>query len=168
MISVLRYRGALYKRVEAVQHPLQKDETSSLATELEVAKAHLTEVIADAVLVTTEARKLLRSLHEGAHEVANSIKQEGRVDPKNIKLLNPEGRQDGYMVPLRSMEKANKMLNYTVDASIAAIKTTIEQVDAMVDDWQAALETQNAPNTSRELTAPMVMTDGPADDVPTM
>jgi hypothetical protein len=168
MLRTLRYRGVLYHCVEAVHHPLQKNETGSLATELEVAKAHLEEVVADAERVTADARKLLQSLREGAHEVASCIKETGGVDPRRVRLLHPDGRQDGYMVPLRSMEKANRMLNYTVDASIAAIKTTIEQVDAMVDDWQAALETQNAPNTSRELTAPMVMTDSPADDVPTM
>lgn len=166
--QLLRYRGVLYKRVEATQHPVSGDELKSLATELEVAQTHLAEVIADAEKVTNDAKKLQKSLATGAHEVLRSLRSDGEVDPSEVRLLTPEGRQEGYMNPLRSMEKANRMLNYTVDAAIAAIKTSIEQVDTMVDEWHAALDEMNSPNTSRELTAPMVMTDSPADDVPTL
>jgi len=60
------------------------------------------------------------------------------------------------------MEKASQELHYTVGAAATAIKVILDQCDAMVDSWEARVEQMNAPNTSRELTSPVLKSDNPA------
>jgi hypothetical protein len=169
MINTLMFRGALYERV-AVHHPLKQTELDSLVTELRVARAHLKEIVSDAKLVSECALRLTRTLDVSVKQISDSLKDNKEVSVNDVLVLSPDGRQEACSVPLHSMEKANRMLNYTVDAAIAAVKTSLQQIDTLVDisECGAARFDLNAPTTSRELTEPMVMTDNPADEVPTM
>jgi hypothetical protein len=168
MSKLLRYKGVLYKQVEANQHPLDEAPIKALVTNIEVAAAHLDEVVSDAQKLISEANTLKKALTDSVREIAQSLKSSGELDSKRIQMLDPDVREDHFTIPLHSMEKSNRVLNYTVDAAISAITSSIEQVDSMTDDMGAALEAQNAPGTSSELVSPAFMSTNPAEDVPTM
>ncbi len=154
----VRYNGSNYRL--AVQAPLDQQSQQGFDVDCNTVKASLTEIIKDAQRVLASATKIQEQLDLMEQQVAASLEHnDGRVSRQDVLMLNPEKRVELLQAPVRSMEKANRMLNYTVDSTVSGVKHAIHNLDTMVDSWEAANYAQNAPNTSRELTAPMVMTD---------
>jgi hypothetical protein len=156
--SIVKFRGAFYQRV-ADQSPWENGAFRSLGKELRIAAVHLEEIIKDAERVTGAARALQKNLRNTSLQVLQCVDEQGEINTNRVDVLSPELRVERYTDVLKSMDKANRMLNYTVDAAMAAIKASISQLDAVVDEWDATKADINAPNTKRDITKPMVMTD---------
>jgi hypothetical protein len=109
--------------------------------------------------VAASAKALQKNLRNTSLQVLQCVEQDGEVQSDRVDVLSPELRVERYTDVLKTLDKANRMLNYTVDAAMSAIKSAIGQLDVMVDEWDASKAEIDAPNTKREMTKPMVMTD---------
>ena len=157
----VRYNGRIYT---AVEHPSEPMGADSAAREYEVGVAHLTAIMKDAATVATRARDLLQALKGVKLEAEQALtKHPDKLDVGQVAALNPQYRVEHFKDPIRSMEKANRSLNYTVDAACTAIGVVLDQIDAMVDEWHARVESMNAPHPSKDLTNPILMSDNPAE-----
>jgi len=144
----------------AVQAPLDSQTHQGFNVDCNAIQGALTEIIKDSQRVLSAATQIQEQLDLLEQQVATSLElNNGRISHQDVLMLDPQKRVELLQAPVRSMEKANRMLNYTVDSAISGVKHAIHNLDTMVDSWEAANYAQNAPNTSRELTAPMVMTD---------
>lgn len=156
----VRYEGRVYT---AVNHPYESLQASDAARECEVADAHLNSIMKDATTVAYRARDLLKALKELKSQAGDALtRHPDKLEVGEVAALDPDTRIEQFKEPLRSLNKANRSLNYTVDAASTAIKVVLDQVDAMVDEWEARIDSMNAPHPSKELTQPMLMSDSPA------
>jgi|GEM_PF-2748357 len=152
------YRGATYQRV-ADQSPWEDNSLRALGKELRIAAIHLEEIIKDSERVMRAAKALQKNLRNTSLQVMQSVEEQGQVTSDSVDVLQPELRVERYTDIIKSLDKSNRMLNYTVDAAMSAIKASISQLDVLVDEWDATKADIDAPNTKRKMTKPMVMTD---------
>jgi len=158
--ATVRYKGRVYT---AVAHPYESLQATDAAREFAVSMSHLDSIVMDAQKVAEAAQQLIDSLSVlGAQAGGALSKNPDKLDSSEVSALNPMTRVDDFKDPLRTMDKANRSLNYTVDAAQTAIKVVLDQIDAMVDEWHARVDQMNAPHPSEELTKPMLMSDNPA------
>lgn len=156
--NYIKFRGAAYKRV-ADQSPWENNSLRSLGKELRIAAIHLEEIIKDSERVMGAAKALQKNLRNTSLQVMQCVQEQGAVSSNHVDALQPELRVERYTDVLKSLDKSNRMLNYTVDAAMSAIKASISQLDVLVDEWDATKADITAPNTKRDMTKPMVMTD---------
>jgi len=163
--KTLQYKGATYELV-AQPHKgkpdVREEQQEELSTGEQVADSHLRAVISDARAVQKRAHELMHSLHNMGKQARICMERDGEISPEHVDVMQSDKRIEELYAPMRSMEKSNRQLNYTVDAAISSMKGVVHQLDAMVDEWHAARDTMNAPNTSRELTEPMLLSDNPS------
>jgi hypothetical protein len=156
----VRVAGRVYV---AVEHPSEDMQPSSAAREYEVGVAHLKSIMQDATDVAMRARDLLGSLNQLKSQASEALtRHPDELQVDEVAALNPDYRVEHFKDPLRALQKSNRSLNYTVDAATTAIRVVLDQVDAMVDEWEARIDSMNAPHPSKELTKPMLLSDNPA------
>lgn len=156
----VRYQGRSYT---AVSHPYESLQASDAAREYEIGVSHLASVMEDASTVLSVAKSLLQSLSSLRGQAEGALtRTPDPLVPGEVDALNPDVRADEFTAPLRLINKANKALNYSVDAASTAIKIILDQVDTMTDDWVAKSDALNAPTSPKELTKPMLHADNPA------
>ncbi len=156
----VRFSGRVYT---AVEHPYESLDARNAEREYEVGVAHLDSIMRDSISVATRARDLIQSLNHLKSQASSALtKHPDKLDVGEVDALNADYRVDHFKDPMRALTKANRSLNYTVDAATTAIKVVLDQVDAMVDEWHARVDSMNAPHPSKELTKPMLMSDNPA------
>jgi len=161
-LKYIKFRGALYLRAfnDApdlrdynipqeldVSNKLLRAEDAPILRAVDSGILHVKSVIEEGIELVGAAKEILVRFEEARSELVACIRKHN-PSTDDISLLDPETRKDTSAL-VKSMEKHNSSLNYTVDAAATMYHHIRDQVDALsVDHGATAAELADPPGES--------------------
>jgi len=161
-LKYIKFSGALYRRAfnDApdlrdhnitqeldVSNKLLRAEDTPILRAVDSGIMHVKSVIEEGVELVGAAKEILLRFEEIRSELIVCIRKK-KPTTDDISMLDPEIRRDMSAL-VKSMEKHNSSLNYTVDAAATMYHHIRDQVDALsVDHGASAAELADPPGES--------------------
>ena len=152
-VKYIRFRGAFYQRATYqkldVEDRLLRKEDSPVFREIDTGILHTESVIAEAISLLKPAKAYLQELQKLRAEVGRCIRKD-RPHANDISILDPDKRAKVSAL-VKTVEKYNRSLNYTVDAMASLYDHIKDQVDAISSDHGAAAAELTGPASDNKL-----------------